>query len=82
VNDEQRAAYRAFVKAHHPDRGGDPEAFVAGLAEFEKVAAQRPAAPPPTPAPPAPAAPLPVGVRVAIALIRTVRAHRARGDNR
>jgi hypothetical protein len=86
VNDEQRAAYRAFVKAHHPDRGGDPEAFVAGLAEFEKVAAQRPAAPPaappPAPAPPAPAAPLPVGVRVAIALIRTVRAHRARGDNR
>jgi hypothetical protein len=22
---------REFVKEHHPDRGGDPDAFVAGL---------------------------------------------------
>ena len=29
---EERAAYRAFVREHHPDRGGDPDAFVAGLA--------------------------------------------------
>ncbi|MGH3621952.1 MAG: hypothetical protein ACRDQ5_09195 [Sciscionella sp.] len=36
---EQRAAYRAFVRANHPDVGGDPVAFVAGIAEFE--AAQR-----------------------------------------
>jgi|GEM_PF-4277514 len=28
---EDKAAYRRFVLAHHPDRGGDPEAFVAGL---------------------------------------------------
>lgn len=30
----ERAAYRAFVREHHPDRGGDPEEFVAGLARF------------------------------------------------
>lgn len=29
-----RAARRAFVRAHHPDVGGDPEAFRAGLATF------------------------------------------------
>ncbi|MGI8311328.1 hypothetical protein [Saccharopolyspora hattusasensis] len=29
-----RAAIRAFVRANHPDVGGDPEAFVAGLAEL------------------------------------------------
>ena|GEM_PF-777703 len=28
----QRAAERAFVRAHHPDVGGDPEAFATGLA--------------------------------------------------
>ncbi|GAA0541301.1 hypothetical protein GCM10011581_37290 [Saccharopolyspora subtropica] len=27
-----RAAIRAFVRTHHPDVGGDPEVFVAGLA--------------------------------------------------
>ncbi|MEJ2860191.1 hypothetical protein [Actinomycetospora flava] len=27
-----RAARRAFVRAHHPDRGGDPVAFREGLA--------------------------------------------------
>jgi hypothetical protein len=26
-----RSAFRAFVREHHPDRGGDPGAFVAGL---------------------------------------------------
>ncbi|AUS77769.1 hypothetical protein C1701_04665 [Actinoalloteichus sp. AHMU CJ021] len=26
-----RAARRAFVRAHHPDAGGDPAAFSAGL---------------------------------------------------
>jgi hypothetical protein len=29
---DPRAALRAFVRAHHPDVGGDPEAFRAGLA--------------------------------------------------
>ncbi|MDQ6649622.1 MAG: hypothetical protein M3Z02_05835 [Actinomycetota bacterium] len=29
-----RSAFRAFVRDNHPDRGGDPEAFQAGLAAF------------------------------------------------
>ncbi len=29
-----RAALRAFVRTHHPDVGGDPEVFAAGLAEL------------------------------------------------
>ncbi|WP_284745307.1 hypothetical protein [Amycolatopsis sp. RTGN1] len=29
-----RAAFRAFVRAHHPDVGGDPAEFAAGLARF------------------------------------------------
>ncbi|WP_245761089.1 hypothetical protein [Saccharopolyspora shandongensis] len=29
-----RAAIRAFVRANHPDVGGDPEVFAAGLAEL------------------------------------------------
>lgn len=34
MNAAERAAFRAFVRANHPDRGGDPEAFVAGLARL------------------------------------------------
>jgi hypothetical protein len=68
-----RAAYRAFVRANHPDRGGDPEAFVAGLARFREPAA-RPAG---VPDPPVEVVPdLPFPVRVAVALVRTVRRHR------
>ena len=26
---------REFIRAHHPDRGGDPEVFVAGLRSFD-----------------------------------------------
>lgn len=29
-----RSAIRAFVRTHHPDVGGDPEVFAAGLAEL------------------------------------------------
>ncbi|MEU8638340.1 hypothetical protein AB0C38_39680 [Amycolatopsis sp. NPDC048633] len=29
-----RAAFRAFVRAHHPDVGGDPAEFAAGLARL------------------------------------------------
>ena len=29
---EQRRRFRAFVLAHHPDRGGDADEFIAGLA--------------------------------------------------
>jgi hypothetical protein len=31
---ERRAAFRAFVRTHHPDVGGDPAEFAAGLARF------------------------------------------------
>lgn len=29
-----RAQFRAWVRASHPDAGGDPEAFTAGLARW------------------------------------------------
>lgn len=32
---QQRAARRALIKAHHPDRGGDPARFVELLAELD-----------------------------------------------
>lgn len=35
-----RAAFRAFVRAHHPDVGGDPEIFAAGLAELRAARAR------------------------------------------
>jgi hypothetical protein len=36
---DERAAFRAFVRAHHPDLGGDPEVFRAGLAAYRQQAA-------------------------------------------
>lgn len=33
-------ARRAFIREHHPDRGGDPVVFIAGLTAFDQ--------PPPT----------------------------------
>ena len=35
VEDDRRRARRAFVREHHPDRGGDPTKFTEGLARFE-----------------------------------------------
>jgi hypothetical protein len=74
VNEQERSAFRAFVREHHPDRGGDPEVFVAGLARF----AARPAEPAPQPendrrydSPVEIVTPLPFPVRVGVALIRT-----------
>lgn len=32
---EARARYRRFVKEHHPDVGGDPEVFAAGIAHLK-----------------------------------------------
>ena len=32
----QRAAYRRWLGQAHPDRGGDPDAFVVGMAEWER----------------------------------------------
>lgn len=70
---DDRAAFRAFVREHHPDRGGDPAAFVEGLARFRE--------PPPDPRHDAPVeivTPPALPLRVAVALIRTVRWHRRR----
>ena len=76
VTPEERAEFRAFVRDHHPDRGGDPEVFAAGLARF------RGADPPPDTfdghdqEPAGPVGPFPLPVRVGVALIRTWRRHR------
>ena len=44
--DEQsrRRARREFIRAHHPDHGGDPVAFAAGLAALDQFPAGRPPA--------------------------------------
>jgi hypothetical protein len=38
MNDTQAAEWRHrrrdFIRAHHPDRGSDPDAFIAGLRAF------------------------------------------------
>ncbi|WP_232662026.1 hypothetical protein [Pseudonocardia sp. TRM90224] len=79
MNESERAAYRAFIRANHPDRGGDPEVFVEGMARFTRSPSSQP-----DPddarydAPIEIVKPLPVPVRVAVALIRTVRWHRSR----
>ncbi|MYW89659.1 hypothetical protein G3I59_03225 [Amycolatopsis rubida] len=33
-SEADKAAYRRFVRTHHPDVGGDPDEFAAGLREF------------------------------------------------
>jgi hypothetical protein len=45
VDNEQsrRRARREFIRAHHPDRGGDPDAFAAGLAAYDQHAPRAPA---------------------------------------
>jgi hypothetical protein len=35
-DDQKRREFRAWVRAHHPDRGGDAESFVAGLAAWRQ----------------------------------------------
>lgn len=79
MSPEQRAAYRAFVRDHHPDRGGDPEFFVAGLARLragpgigDSAGDARYDAPVEI------VTPLPLPTRVVVALIRTLRRHRER----
>ncbi|HWG13679.1 MAG TPA: hypothetical protein VG268_10455 [Streptosporangiaceae bacterium] len=32
----ERRDFRAWVRAHHPDAGGDPDSFVAGLAAWRQ----------------------------------------------
>lgn len=73
---EERAAYRAFVRDHHPDRGGDPEAFVAGLTRL-RAARAAPLGDVPADrrydAPVEIVPDLPLAVRVVVAAIRTAR---------
>ena len=80
MNDHERAAYRAFVRENHPDRGGDPDVFVAGLARFREghPAPDTPLDDPRWDAPVEIVTPLPAPVRVAVALVRTLRWHRRR----
>lgn len=80
MNAEERALFRAFVREHHPDRGGDPDVFVAGLARFGARDARRPAMPadPRFDAPIEVTHPLPFPVRVGVALIRTWHRRRHR----
>jgi hypothetical protein len=82
VNEEERSEFRAFVREHHPDRGGDPEVYMAGLARFG-VAAPVPRDPAPDhdgryDAPVEVVPPLPFAVRVGVALIRTWHRQRRR----
>ena len=39
---QHRAARREFIRAHHPDRGGDAAEFIAGLAHLEHPPPGRP----------------------------------------
>ncbi len=86
MNEQERAAFRAFVRDHHPDRGGDPDFFVAGMDRFRAAEESRAAAEPGADgadearfdAPIEVVARLPGPVRVAVALIRTLRWHRNR----
>jgi hypothetical protein len=86
VNEQERSEFRAFVREHHPDRGGDPEVFVAGLARFGTA---RPQAADGDDghddlsdarydAPVEVVPPLPFPVRVGVALIRTWHRRRHR----
>ena len=80
MSPEMRAQYRAFVRDHHPDRGGDPDFFVAGLVRFRAgPAGAVPAVDDPRwDAPVEVVSPLPLPTRVVVAMIRTLRWHRQR----
>jgi hypothetical protein len=45
VDDEQsrRRARREFIRSYHPDRGGDPDAFAAGIAAYDRLPPRAPA---------------------------------------
>lgn len=77
---ELRRARRAFVLAQHPDRGGDPAAFAAGLAHFALLLDL--AGPVPATRPGAAADPLGAGTHgpPAAAPPRVVIVRRARGS--
>ncbi|MDL4775637.1 MULTISPECIES: hypothetical protein [Thermomonosporaceae] len=37
----QRAEFRAWVRRHHPDAGGDPDEFAAGLRRYRAARRRR-----------------------------------------
>ncbi len=45
--------YREFIKTRHPDRGGDPAEFVAGLVRYRALLSSGGAEPGPAKRPPA-----------------------------
>jgi hypothetical protein len=79
LSPEQRIAFRAFVRDHHPDRGGDPDAFTAGMDRFRvgavADAVSTDVGPPASPhdSMASPHDPMPFPVRLGVALIRTWR---------
>jgi hypothetical protein len=54
ADNRRRVARREFIRDHHPDRGGDPDDFIAGLARMDtpESASGPPAVPPEMPPPP------------------------------
>lgn len=45
---EVRAAFRRFAAAHHPDRGGDPDRFRAGVDAYRSLTGATTVPAPPT----------------------------------
>jgi hypothetical protein len=41
IAEDARRARRAFIREHHPDRGGDPQCFIAGLERFSAPLGRR-----------------------------------------
>jgi hypothetical protein len=73
-----RAAIRAFVRTNHPDVGGDPEVFAAGLAELRRAARRGCGRPRDRYDAPIVVVDRPRGVRGLLHRIRTWRARRNR----
>jgi hypothetical protein len=42
MGDDEPMSRREFVRRHHPDHGGDPAVFVAGLRRFDRPAGHQP----------------------------------------
>lgn len=42
MDNARRRARRAYILEHHPDRGGDPDAFVTGLAAHDEITPSAP----------------------------------------
>ena len=41
--EQTRSSRRAFIRSHHPDRGGDPTLFATGLRAWDNVLNEPPA---------------------------------------